>query len=102
MTVLLKKNRRFQWTQEAQSSFNELRVAFTTAPILWHFDPALPTIVKADASDYAQGGVISHHDPETDELHPIAFWNRKFNPAELNYEIYDKEMLAIVGTMRHY
>ena len=102
MTVLLKKNRRFQWTQEAQSSFNELRVAFTTAPILWHFDPALPTIVKADASDYAQGGVISQCDGETSELPPIAFWRPKFNPTELNYEIYDKEMLAIIEMMEHY
>jgi hypothetical protein len=38
-------------------------------------------------------------------LHPVAFYSRKFNPAELNYEIYDKEMLAIVDcltTWRHY
>jgi hypothetical protein len=102
MTALLKKNRRFQWTQEAQSSFDELRSAFTTAPILRHFNPSLPTVVEADASDYAEGGVISQRDPGTGELHPIAFWSRKFNPAELNYEIYDKEMLAIVDTMEHY
>jgi len=102
MTALLKKNKRFQWTQEAQSSFDELRLAFTTAPILQHFDPALPTIAEADASDYAQGRVVSQRDPETSELHLIAFWSRKFNPAELNYKIYDKEMLAIVETMEHY
>src|SRR5271154_149486 len=35
-------------------------------------------------------------------FHPIAFWSRKFNSAELNYEIYDKEMLAIVETIGHY
>jgi len=102
MTALLKKNRRFRWTQEAQSSFDELKLAFTTAPILRHFNPSLPTVVEADASDYAQGGVVSQRDPETSELHPIAFWSRKFNTAELNYEIYDKEMLAIVETMGHY
>src|SRR5277367_1235758 len=102
LTALLKKNRRFRSTQEAQSSFDELKVAFTTAPILRHFNPSLPTVVEADASDYAQGGVISQRDPETGELHPIAFWSRKFNPAELNYEIYDKEMLAIVEKMEHY
>src|SRR5277367_635289 len=38
LTALLKKNRRFRWTQEAQSSFDELKVAFTTAPILRHFN----------------------------------------------------------------
>jgi hypothetical protein len=107
MTSLLKKNnlKRFRWTAEAQSSFEELKTAFTSAPILRHFDPSLPLIVEADASDYAQGGVISQRDPENGELHPITFYSRKFNPAELNYEIYDKEMLAIVEIMdryRHY
>ena len=102
MTALLKKNRRFRWTQEAQSSFDELKLAFTTAPILRHFNPSLPTVVEADASDFGQGRVVSQRDPETGELHPIAFWSRKFNSAELNYEIYDKEMLAIVETMGHY
>jgi hypothetical protein len=104
MTALLRKNKikRFRWTEEAQSSFDELKLAFTTAPVLRHFDPSLPTVVEADASDYAEGGVVSQRDPETGELHPIAFWSRKFGPAELNYEIYDKEMLAIVDTMEHY
>jgi hypothetical protein len=74
MTALLKKNRRFRWTQEAQSSFDELKLAFTTAPILRHFNPSLPTVVEADASDYAQGGVVSQRDPETGALHPIQAW----------------------------
>ena len=34
--------------------------------------------------------------------HPVAFHSRKFNPVELNYEIYDKEMLAIVESLEHY
>jgi hypothetical protein len=102
MTALLKKNKRFHWTQEAQSSFDKLSLASTMAPILRHFDPALPSIVEADTSDYAQSGVISQRDPETGELHPIVFWSCKFNSAELNYEIYDKEMLVIVEMMEHY
>src|SRR5271170_2282449 len=72
------------------------------APILCHFNPFLPTVMEADASDYAQDGVVSQRDPETGELHPITFWSRKFNLAELNYEIYYKEMLAIVEKMEHY
>src|SRR5208282_128688 len=86
MTALLRKTKikRFRWTEEAQSSFDELSAAFTTAPVLRHFDPSLPTVVEADASDYAEGGVVSQRDPETGELHPIAFWSRKFGPAELN------------------
>ena len=48
------------------------------------------------------GAVISQRDPESGRLHPITFYSRKFNSAELNYEIYDKEMLVIVETMNHY
>src|ERR1700719_223523 len=58
--------------------------------------------MEVDAFDYAQGGVISQRDPKTGELHPIAFRSHKFNPTELNYEIYDQEMLAIVQTLGHY
>ena len=102
MTSLLKKNRRFRWDKEAQAAFDALKTAFTTAPILRHFDPSLPLVVEADASDRAEGGIVSQRDPKMGMLHPIAFWSRKFNSAELNYEIYDKEMLAIVDTMERY
>ena len=76
-------------------------MAFTTAPILMHFNPEQPTILEADASTHAPGAVISQLDPEG-KMHPIAFHSRKFNPAELNYDIYDKEMLAIVDSLEHY
>ena len=105
ISALLRKNRTFQWTAEAQAAFESLRTSFTTAPILHHFDPSLPTVLETDASDYAVGAVVSQRDPGSGRLHPITFHSRKFNSAELNYEIYDKEMLAIVETMdryRHY
>src|SRR5579859_4648065 len=102
ITSLLKKGCRFHWDAGAQSAFEQLKMAFTTAPILRHFDPTLPTVLEADASDYALGAVISQRDPTNGVLHPIAFHSRKFQPPEQNYEIYDKEMLAIVETMDHY
>src|SRR5579859_8140581 len=102
ITTRLRKNRKFQWTDEAQSAFDELRTAFTSAPILRHFDPSLPVVLEADSSDFAVGSVISQKDPENGVLHPITFHSRKFNSAELNYEIYNKEMLAIVETMDQY
>src|SRR5271167_455184 len=86
----------------AETAFGKLKEAFTSAPILRHFDPSLPTILEADASDYALGAVVSQRSPDDSLLHPITFHSRKFNDAEQNYEIYDKEMLAIVETMDHY
>jgi hypothetical protein len=99
MTSLLKKGRKFYWDDRAQSAFEQLKTAFTTAPILRHFDPTLPTVLKADASDYALGTVISQRNPNNGVLHPVAFHSHKFQPPEQNYEIYDKEMLAIVSVL---
>ena len=104
LTRLLKNEnmaRKFSWNKEAQVAFEGLNTAFTTAPILMHFNPEQPTILEADASTHALGAVISQLDPEG-KMHPIAFHSWKFNPAELNYDIYDKEMLAIVDSLEHY
>jgi len=103
MTKLLKKEnmQNFQWTPDAQEAFDHLRIAFTTAPILRHFDPDLPTILEADASDFVLRAVVSQKGLDG-KIHPITFHSRKFNPAEINYEIYDKEMLAIVESLEHY
>ena len=104
ITNLLKKSVAFHWSTAANDAFKRLKKAFTTAPILRHFDPSRPAILETDASDYADGGVVSQYDDDG-VLHPCAFFSRKFTAAELNYEIYDKEMLAIVDcltTWRHY
>ena len=58
-------------------------------------------ILEADASDFTLGAMVSQKGPDG-KIHPIAFHSRKFNPAEMNYEIYDKEMLAIVESLEHY
>jgi hypothetical protein len=102
ISALLKKNRKFQWTPEAQLAFESLRTSFTTASILRHFNPSLPVVLETDASNYTVGAVISLRDPNSGSLHPITFHSRKFNSAELNYEIYDKEMLAIVESLDRY
>jgi hypothetical protein len=78
------------WTKEAELAFTELKQRFTSAPILAHFNPANPVIVETDASDFALGAVLSQRD-EDNGLHPVAFHSRKFSPAEINYEIHDKE-----------
>ena len=46
-------------TPEARSAFNHLRLAFTEAPILRHFDPECHIRIETDASGYAIGGVLS-------------------------------------------
>ena len=89
----------WKWTPEAEKAFIELKNRFTYAPILAHFDPQRPVIVETDASDFALGAVLSQRNDEN-RLHPVAFHSRKFTPAEMNYEIHDKELLAIVDSFK--
>ncbi|EIE91434.1 hypothetical protein G6F46_012399 [Rhizopus delemar] len=104
MTALTKKNVPFVWSTEADQSFQQLKTAFTSAPILHHFDPSSKIIIETDASDFAIAGVLSQYGSDS-LLHPVAFYSRKLNTTEVNYDIYDKELLAIIEcfkTWRHY
>ena len=92
--------RNFNWSLECEEAFNELKRRFTTAPILEHYDPTLPCIIETDASDFAIGAILSQ--PHGKRLHPVAFMSRKMDKAELNYEIYDKEMLAVVVAFKEW
>ncbi|KAF8760325.1 hypothetical protein RHS01_01355 [Rhizoctonia solani] len=98
--VPLGPRRSLTLTDDALRSFNDLKEAFQSRPVLRHFNPALPSTLLTDASDFAISGI--HCQPgESGALHPVAFFSRKLTPAEINYEIYDKEMLAIVDSLRH-
>ncbi|MBW0513770.1 hypothetical protein O181_053485 [Austropuccinia psidii MF-1] len=100
LTSLLKKDSPFIFNEEACSQFQILKEAFTTAPILFHLNYSLPTIVETDASDYALGSVLSQMNDSGKHL--ILFDSRKLLPAELNYEIHEKELLGIVWALQHW
>ena len=76
-------------------AFEGRNKAFTLVPVLAHVDPQKPFIIEADASDFALGSILSRQGDD-EKLHPVAFHSRKFDTAESNYEIHDKELLAIV------
>jgi len=102
LTELTKKTgEKWSWNPEAEKAFQELKQRFTTAPILAHFDAQRPVIIETDASDFALGAILSQRDNEG-KLHPVAFHSRKFQPAEINYEIHNKELLAIVDAFKHW
>ena len=70
-----------------------------TGPIIQHFDPTKPIVLKTDASDYAIGAVCSQVD-EKGVLHAVGFHSRKLKDAQRNYDIHDKELLAIVDGLK--
>ena len=88
-------------TPEAFESFKRLRKAFMETPVLQHFDPARPIRVKTDASDKAIGRILCQPD-DKGHWHPVAYFSRKMIPAECNYEVHDKKLLAIVFAFKHW
>ena len=92
-------------TPDAKKAFDQLRQAFTEAPILQHFDPERYIRVETDASGYAIGGVLSQLTNDLGRWHLVAYFSRKMIPAEICYKTHDGELLAIVEafkTWRHY
>jgi hypothetical protein len=87
------------WRPEMQNSFEELKNWFTTAPILTYFDLTQTCIVETDASHFALRAILSQKDNEG-RLHPIAIHSRKFQPAEINYEVHDKVLLAMIDSFK--
>ena len=85
---------KFVWGRDQQEAFEYLKLCFTTAPILCHFHPDRNTVVERDASDYTLGCILSQFQEKG--LHRVAFHSRKLNSAERNYDIHDKELLAIL------
>ena len=95
ITKLTHHGNRFVWSQEAQEAFSKLKSTFTSAPVLCHPDPALPFILEVDASETAVGAILSQRQGPKALLHPVAFASRKLNPPERNYDVGDRELLAI-------
>jgi reverse transcriptase-like protein len=78
-----------------------LKTAFATAPVLTMFDYTKRTILETDASDWASGGVLSQYDDDG-VLRAVAYFSSKHSAQECNYEIYDKELLAIIKSLEEW
>ena len=92
---MVKKDKKWEWTKKQEEAFKELKKRFTEEPVL-----AAPNIDKkmrmeVDASDYATGGVLSMECGDG-LWRPVAFLSKSLNETERNYEIHNKEILAII------
>ncbi|KAK3542360.1 hypothetical protein QTP86_025865 [Hemibagrus guttatus] len=94
-SLLRNKPKSLTWNPAATQAFTKLKTAFTTAPLLAHPNPELPFIVEVDASTTGVGAVLSQQQGNPRKLHPCAFFSRKLSPAEVNYDIGNRELLTI-------
>jgi hypothetical protein len=93
---LTKKAARFVWDDRYGKAFEALKTAFTTAPVLKIANPYRPFVLECDCLDFVLGAVLSQVCDSDGKLHPVAFLLRSLVQAEKNYEVFDKELLAIV------
>jgi len=99
---LTHKDTAFSWTAECEEAFQKVKKALTSTTILRHYRPTLETKIETDASDGVTGGVLSQQSQETKVWHPVAFFSKAMSPQEMNYEIHDKEMLAIMNAFNQW
>ena len=86
---------KWEWWEKEQQAFDELRRKLTTTPVMVHFDPGAPIKLKRDASKYVCSGILSQQ-CEEGGWRPVAYRSKTMQEAECNYDIHDKELLAII------
>ncbi|QRW20813.1 Retrotransposable element Tf2 protein [Rhizoctonia solani] len=70
-------------------------------PLLLQPDTTKQFYVECDASDYATGAILSQRNPEG-KLAPVAYLSKSLSPAEKNYDIFDKELLAVIRAFKEW
>jgi len=101
---LVRKEEKWRWGEEQEEAFAKLKEIFTTEPVLAAPDLDKKMRVEADTSDYATGRVLLVKE-EDEKWRPVAFIFKSLNDTERNYEIHDKEMLAVIRCLeawRHF
>ncbi len=98
---LLKKNVPFAWGDAQGNSFNVLKTAFTTAPVLTFPDFSKLFVIATDASGHGSGTALMQTD-DRGKSRPIVYASRIQSSAESRYSITDIETLAIVWTLSHF
>jgi len=81
--------------------FHNLQSALTSAPVLILPDYEKPFILITNASDYTTGNILEQEDT-FGRSHPVAYFSKSLQPVECNYEIHDKELLAIIHSLKHF
>jgi len=95
LTSLTSVKKTFQWSPEAQTAFDKLKMLFSRAPVLIQPDSSKQFILEVDASDSGVGAVLSQRLDSDQRVHPCAFFSRRLSSAEQNYDVGDRELLAI-------
>lgn len=97
-----KKNdkREIVWSLEAEAAFEKTKSDLANAALLVHPCIGAEIRVVSDASDFAMGAVLEQ--VKTDSFEPLAFFSKKFSPAQIKYSAYDRELTAIYEAVKYF
>jgi len=90
------------WSGKEQAAFEDLKTVVTTAPVLVSPQESDPFRIEADSLDFVTRAVLSQQSMTDRKWHPIAFYSKFLSSVEQNYEIHDKEILAIIHTLEEW
>ena len=94
------KPKSIQWTPACQASFEAIKTALANATLLHHPRTDAPLALTTDASDYAIGSVLEQRGPKGWE--PLAFYSAKLNESQQKWPPYDRELLGVFKSVRHF
>ena len=92
---MVKKDQKWEWTKRQKRVFKDLKEKFTRKPVLAALDLDRKMRIEVDTLDYATGEILSMECKDR-RWRPVAYLSKSLNEMERNYEIHDKEMLAVI------
>lgn len=92
--------KKFEWDERLEAAFTSAKDALASATLLCYPDPSLPVRLVTDASDVAVGAALEQDIDGHPQ--PIAFFSKKLRPAERKYSVFDRELLAVYLSTRHF
>lgn len=101
LTALLKKDSKWQWTEKEEHAFMTLKERLITRPTLALYVPNGKTEVHTDASSHGVAGILMQQGSDG-KMHPVAYYSRQTNAAEVKYHSYELETLAVVESLKKF
>ncbi|GBG79257.1 hypothetical protein CBR_g29308 [Chara braunii] len=100
LTDLTRLDTPWEWTEECEASFKQLKYALTHYEVLKLPDPDKPFVVTADASQYGIGAVLAQQ--EGPKLRPIEYMSKKMPSKKLAASTYERELYALYRALVHW
>jgi hypothetical protein len=98
----MKKTTSWHWGNDQQKAFDELKTRMCSRLILMNPDPSKMFYLQTDASSTGAGAVLTQEVEGSKKRKPVAYFSCTFSPAEANYNIYEKEFLAVIKAIENW